>query len=186
MKTNTQKSLDLKRTRNSRALNQCQSVDSPYSSITGFMRIALLTALALGLISKPYFAHAETNAVTSYLQEVAKSNAQELGGVISDEHWTRIEFSTTYIEPIVVFEEPIDNANNTYVIGIRNVDATGFEVNLKNCDKSSDVSAQENVNFSVIEKNRLPSTESSNANVRQQFSWGECCPAVDITTGEVS
>ena len=186
MKTNTQKSLVLQRTRNSSALNQCQSVDSPYSSITDFMRIALLTALALGLISKPYFAHAETNAVTSYLQEVAKSNAQELGGVIADEHWTRIEFSTTYIEPIVVFEEPIDNANNTYVIGIRNVDATGFEVNLKNCDKSSDVSAQKNVNFSVIEKSRLPATESSNAKVRQQFSWGECCPAVDITTGVVS
>ena len=64
MKTNTQKSLNLQRTRNSSALNQYQSVDSPYSSIIGFMRIALLTALALGLISNPYFAHAETNAVT--------------------------------------------------------------------------------------------------------------------------
>jgi hypothetical protein len=150
------------------------------------MRIALLTALALGLISKPYVAHAETNAVTSYLQEVAKSNAQELGGVIADEHWTRIEFSTTYIEPIVVFEELFDNANNTYVIGIRNVDATGFEVNLKNCDKSSEVSAQEHVNFYVIDKSRLPETESSNAKVRQQFSWGECCPTVDMSTGVVS
>ena len=170
MKTNTQKSLDLKRTRNSRALNQCQSVDSPYSSITGFMRIALLTALALGLISKPYFAHAETNAVTSYLQAVAKSNAQELGGVIADEHWTRIEFSTTYIDPIVVFEGSIANANTTYVVGIRNVDAMGFEISLKNCNNATGIPVQENVNFSVIEKSQLPVTESSNAKIRQEFS----------------
>jgi len=86
MKTNTQKALNLKQARNSGALNQCQSFDSHYSSITGFMRIALLTALALGLMSKPYYAHAETNAVTSYLQEIAKSNAQELGCVITDEN----------------------------------------------------------------------------------------------------
>ena len=98
------------------------------------MRIALLTALALGLMSKPYFAHAETNAVTSYLQEVAKSNAQELGGVIADEHWTRIEFSKTYIDPVVVVEGSVANANNPYVVGIRNVDAMGFEISLQNCN----------------------------------------------------
>ena len=186
MKTNTQKPLDLKQTRHSRALNQCQSVDSKYSSVTGFMRITLLTTLAFWLISKPYFVHAETNAVTSYLQEVAKSNAQELGGIIADEHWTRIEFSSTYIEPIVVSEEPIANANSTYVVGIRNVDAVGFEISLKNCNKSTGIPVQEDVNFSVIEKSRLPATESSNAKVRQQFSWGECCPALDKTTGVVS
>ncbi len=186
VKTTTQISLVLKRTRNLRALNQCQCPDSLCRSIAGFMRIALLTAFILWLISKPYFAHAETSAVTSYLQEVAKSNARELGEAIADECWTRIEFSTTYIESIVVFEEPIGNANNTFVISIRNVDATGVEINLKDYDNSSDDSVKENVNFSVIEKNQLPSTESSNAKIRQQFSWGECCPAVDLTTGVVS
>ena len=185
MKTNTQKSLDLKRTRNSSALNQCQSIDSPYSSITGFMRIALLTALALGLISNPYFAHAETNAVTSYLQEVAKSNAQELGGVIADEHWTRIEFSKTYIDPVVVVEGSVANAHNTYVVGIRNVGAMGFEISLQNCNNATGIPVQENVNFSVIEKSQLPATESSNAKIRQEFSWGEC-PATAIKTGVVS
>ena len=185
MKTNTQKSLNLKRACNSSALIQCQSVDSPYSSITGFMRIALLTALALGLISKPYFAHAETNAVTSYLQEVAKSNAQELGGVISNEHWTRIEFSTTYIDPVVVVEKSVANANNTYRIGIRNVDPMGFEISLKNCDNSTGNPLQENVNYSVIEKSQLLLTKDTNTKVRQQFSWGEC-PVTAITTGVAS
>jgi hypothetical protein len=184
VKTNTKKLLDLKRTRNSRALNQCQSVDYSYSSITGFMRIALLTALALWLISKPYFAHAETNAVTSYLQEVAKTNAQELGGVIADDHWTRIEFSTTYIDPVVVVEGSVANANDTYVVGIRNVDAMGFEMSLKNCSNTA-TPVQENVNYSVIEKSLLSSTEDPNTKMRQQFSWGEC-PAADIITGVIS
>ena len=170
MKTNTQKSLNLKRACNSSALNQCQSIDSPYSPITGFMRIALLTALSLGLISNPYFAHAETNAVTSYLQEVAKSNAQELGGVITDEHWTRIEFRKIYIDPVVVVEGSVANAKNSYVVGVRNIDAMGFEISLQSCNYSTGIPVQEHVNYSVIEKSQLPVTESSNAKIRQEFS----------------
>ena len=139
MKTNTQKALNLKQARNSGALNQCQSFDSHYSSITGFMRIALLTALALGLMSKPYYAHAETNAVTSYLQEIAKSNAQELGCVITDENWTRIKFSKMYIDPVVVVEGSVANANNPYVVGVRNIDAMGFEVSLQTCNYSTGI-----------------------------------------------
>jgi len=185
VKTNTQKSLNLKRACNSSALIQCQTIDSPYSPITGFMRIALLTALSLGLISNPYFAHAETNAVTSYLQEVAKSNAQELGGVIADKNWTRIEFSKTYIDPVVVVEGSVANAHNTYVVGIRNVGAMGFEISLQNCNNATGIPVQENVDFSVIEKSQLPATESSNAKIRQQFSWGEC-PTTAIKTGVVS
>jgi len=185
LKTNTQQSLDLKRTRNSSASNHYKCVDSTYRSVTGFMRIALLTTLPFGLISNSYFAHAETNVVRSYLQEVAKSNAQELGGIIADEHWTRIEFSSTYIEPIVVSEEPIANANSTYVVGIRNVDAVGFEIILKNCNKSTGIPVQENVNFSVIDRSRLPVTEGSISKIRQQFSWGKC-PVTAITTGAVS
>ena len=185
MKTNTQKSLNLKRACNSSALNQCQSIDSPYSPITGFMRIALLTALTLGLMSKPYFAHAETNAVTSYLPEVAKSNAQELGGVIADKNWTRIEFSKTYIDPVVVIEGSVANAHNTYVVGIRNVGAMGFEISLQNCNNATGIPVQENVNYSVIEKSQLLLTKDTNTKVRQQFSWGEC-PVTAITTGVAS
>jgi hypothetical protein len=185
VKTNTQKSLNPQRTRNSSALNQYQTVDSPYSSITGFMRISFLTALALGMISNPYFAHAETNAVTSYLQEVAKSNAQELGGVITDEHWIRIEFSKTYVDPVVVVEGSAANLHSSYVVGIRNVDKLGFEISLQSCNNATSIPVQENVNFSVIEKTQLPATESSNTKIRQQFSWGEC-PATVIKTGVVS
>lgn len=185
--TDKDKPSNLKQTRNSRALKQCQPVDFSYSPITGFKRVTLFTALALGLISKPYFAHAEGNAVTSNFQAVAELYAQEIGDVLAEDHWTRIEFGTTYIDPIVVVEGSTANVAGTYVVvGIRNVDGMGFEISLKNCNNSTDIPAQENVSYAIIEKSQLPLTEGPNAEVRQQFSWGECATAAaDITTGGI-
>ncbi|MDD5323185.1 MAG: hypothetical protein PHD43_21750, partial [Methylococcales bacterium] len=60
--------------------------------------------------------------------------------------------------------------------------AMGFEVSLKNCSNSTGIPVQENVNYAVIEKSQLPLTEDANAEVRQQFSWGECAATEDATT----
>lgn len=189
MKTNNQsskipstKSFNLKQTHHSRALQSFQSFNFSYSSITGIKQVALHTALALGLLSTSYLAHAEENAVTSHLQKVAKSYAQEIGAVYAEEHWTRIEFDTTYTDPVVVVEGSIANSGNAYRVGIRNVDAMGFEVSLKNCSNSTGIPIQENVNYAVIEKSQLPLTEEADTKVRQQFSWGECAAAEDKTT----
>ena len=76
-----EKPLNLEPSCNSMTLKQCQSIDFSYSSITDFKQITLFTALALGLISNSYFAYAEENAVTSNLQAVAESYAQEIGDV---------------------------------------------------------------------------------------------------------
>jgi hypothetical protein len=186
-KARKNKPLNLKQSRNSRALKQCQSVDFSYRSITIFKRVAIYATLALGLIGNPYLAHAEKNAVTQNLQALAESYAQESGDVRAEGHWTRVEFSTTYIDPVVVIEGSIANGNNTYVVGIRNVNEMGFEISLKNCKNSTDIPVQENVSYAVIEKSQLPSTEGPNADVRQQFSSGECATAAaDITTGGIS
>ena len=188
-KTNRKKSLILEQPRHLRALKQCQSIDFSCSPITGFKGVALFTVLALGLISKPYLAHADKKAVTSNLQKVAELYAQELGDVLAQDHWTRIEFSTTYIDPVVVVEGSTANTENPYVVGIRNVDEMGFEIRLKSCDNSKGIPVQEKVNYAVIEKSKLPLTKDVNAKVRQQFSWGECAlPAgtPDIKTRRIS
>jgi hypothetical protein len=180
-KANKNKPLNLKQTRNSRTSKQCQSVEFSCSPITGFKQGAIYATLALGLISNPYLAHAQENAVTSNLQALAASYAQGSGDVRAENHWTRIEFSTTYIDPVVVVEESVTNGNNTYMVGIRNVDAMGFEISLENCNNSTDTPSQDNISYVVIEKSQLPSTEDPNAEVRQQFSWGECATvATDI------
>jgi hypothetical protein len=185
-KASKNKPLNLKQSRHSRALKQCQAVDFSYSSMTGFKRVAIYATLALGLISNPYLAHAE-NAVTSNLQALAELYAQESGDVRAEDQWTRIEFSTTYIDPVVVVGGSSANVNNTYVVGIRNVDAMGFEISLENCNNSTGIPSQDNVSYAVIEKSQLPATESANDKVRQPFSWGECVTAAtDITAGGVS
>ena len=185
-KASKNKPLNLKQSRHSRALKQCQAVDFWYRSMTGFKRVAIYATLALGLISNPYLAHAE-NAVTSNLQALAELYAQESGDVRAEDHWTRIEFSTTYIDPVVVVGGSIANVNNTYVVGIRNIDAMGFEISLENCNNSTGIPSQDNVSYAVIEKSQLLATESANDKVRQQFSWGECVTAAtDITTGGIS
>jgi len=183
--THTKKPLKLKQTRNSRVCKQSPTVDLSCRSMTRFKRAALFTALALGLISKPYLAHAETNAVVSYLQGVANLYATEVGNVGAENQWIRMDFSNTYIDPVVVVEGSIANASNAYIVGIRNVDAMGFEISLKNCANSTAIPAQENVHYSVIEKSQLPSTDGSVDEVRQQFLWGEC-PDAAITTEAVS
>ncbi len=154
-KANRKKSLNLKQSRQSRTMNQCHSIDFSHSSTTGFKGIALFTVLALSLISKPYLAHANKKAVTSNLQTVAKSYAQEFGGVLAQDQWSRVEFSTSYIDPVVVVEGSAANTDNSYVVGIRNVNAMGFEIRIKNCGKSSSIPVQENVNYVVIEKSKL-------------------------------
>jgi hypothetical protein len=177
-KTNKPHSLNLKQARTTRAFNQSQSFGFSYSPLTGFKRVAIYAALALGLIGNPYLAHADKNAVTQNLLAFAESYAQEIGDARAEEHWTRVEFGSTYTDPVVVVEGSL----TSYMVGIRNVDAMGFEVSLKNCSNSNGGPVQENVNFAVIEKSQLPITEGANAEIRQQFSWGECTAAAAGTT----
>ena len=151
-------------------------------SNTGFKLATIATALALGLTGKPYLAQAEPNAVTSNLQALAVSYAQESNGVLAQDQWTRIEFSGTYIDPVVVVEGSSANENNAYIVGIRNVDSLGFEISLKNCNNSAGNPLQEDVSYAVIERSQLPATEDGNANIRQQFSWGECTTAAANST----
>jgi len=45
------------------------------------------------------------NAAILNQKAIAETYAQELGNVPAQDHWTRIEFSTTYIDPVAVVEE---------------------------------------------------------------------------------
>jgi len=44
-----------------------------------------------------------------------------------------------YIDPVVVVEGSVANANNPYVVGVRNIDAMGFEVSLQTCNYSTGI-----------------------------------------------
>jgi len=134
---------------------------------------AMTTIAAAALLLSPFFVLADTDPALSKLQTKAESNALELGNAIADDHWTRIEFSKVYNDPIVVIEPYIDNPSNTYLVGIRNVDAKGFEINLQSCNNSNEIPFQETVNFSVIENGQLPTVPQDTV-TKQHFAWGEC------------
>jgi hypothetical protein len=141
--------------------------------VTKTSKLHAMTAIAAAILLGPIHAHAEPATAVLKLQKAAATNALELGSAVADDHWTRVEFSKVYDDPVVVIEPSIDNANNTYLVGIRNVDAKGFEINLKSCNNARDFPLQENVNFSVIENGQLPGASQAPV-TKQRFAWGEC------------
>ena len=179
-KFNEQGALNLEQTFNKYALKQYQSVDFSYRTIIGYKLITLVTALALGLIGKPYLAHAEEEtAVISNIHARAEFYAQGSHDMLAQDHWTPIEFSGANIDPVVVVEDSSANENHAYVAGICNVDTMGFEISLKNCSNSASNPLQEDVNYAVIERSQLPATEYAKAEIRQQFSRGEYTTAAN-------
>lgn len=107
-------------------------------------------------------------------QSLAETNASELGSAVAQDHWTRVEFSGVYADPIVVVEAASINSNNAYIVGIRNIDTRGFEINLKSCSNSNVASIPQNINYSVIDKSLLTLATQSNSQISQHFAWGEC------------
>ncbi len=153
--------------------NFIKSSDHKFSSVNKL--VAIKTIIAVLSVS-PILLHAESKKDANLLNiiEMSRSNAAELGSAVADDHWTRIEFSKMYVDPVVVIEPDVNADNNTYITGIRNIDSKGFEINLKNCNDSSEVPLQETINFSVIDNSQIPPKNEKNTVLRQPFAWGEC------------
>lgn len=145
----------------------------PRFSVRGVKSFAQNLTLTTILLASPYAVLAEQGSAMQNLQTAAAANAQELGGVTANGKWNRIEFSQPYTDPIVVVDPLIANGDSAYVVGIRNVDSLGFEINLKSCNPASDIPLQETINYSVIENSQLRSSEASDQ-IRQVYAWGEC------------
>jgi hypothetical protein len=143
-------------------------------SISRTKRLTAMKAIATVLILNPFFVQAEQENTLQKIQRIAESNAMELGSTVADAHWTRIEFSKAYVDPVVVVEGSIANGGSSYAVGIRNVDAMGFEINLKNCNNSTETPLQETIAYSVIDNSQMTSTEQAGSAIRQPFVWGEC------------
>jgi hypothetical protein len=130
--------------------------------------------IASNLIFSPLLAHAEPGLALQEIQKIAGTDAMEIGTALANDHWTRVEFSKVYIDPVVVVEPFSGNGKDTYIAGIRNIDTMGFEINLRSCNNSTDVPHQETINFSVLDKGQLPTSNRANTELRQRFAWGDC------------
>lgn len=138
-------------------------------------RLFLIALAVFWLIAKPFPVAAETADNTAKLQDISLKYAKEGTVVNADaKKWTRIEFSGNYIDPVVVMTDPV--ADKDFIIGVRNVDALGFEISLKDCAPGN-IPITKDVAYEVVEKDGLPISEAENNMIHQQFSWGACVTA---------
>lgn len=103
-----------------------------------------------------------------------------------NERWTRIEFSSYFIDPIVV---PVIKPSNfgeipLYMIGIRNIDSNGFEVSLKLCDNSTGIQISEVISYTVIESDVYLTSNGVQVKASQRFLWQTC--AIPHTQDSIS
>ena len=76
----------------------------------------------------------------------------EIGDVQLDHNWIRVNFSSQFIDPIVVANPPSTNGTDPAVIRIRNVDNSGFEIRIQEWDYLDGTHTSETVGYLVMER----------------------------------
>jgi PKD repeat protein len=83
------------------------------------------------------------------------SDHVEVGEVVIDYQWKRVDLSKPFTDPIVVAKALSYHDATPAVVGIRQTDATGFELRLQPWDESSRAPTPEMVGYLVIERGRF-------------------------------
>jgi len=76
----------------------------------------------------------------------------ESGEVDVDRQWTRVGFRKAFVDPIVVAKARGDRQAHPAVVGIRGVDAQGFEVQLRSSGDGETPHPAETIGYLVIER----------------------------------
>jgi hypothetical protein len=75
----------------------------------------------------------------------------EVGEIEVNDIWTRITFNQSFTDPVVVARVQTHNGSRAVVAGIRNVDATGFDVRIQAWDYQKETPLSERIAYLVIE-----------------------------------
>lgn len=76
----------------------------------------------------------------------------EIGKVMIDHNWTRIDFKKSFIDPIVIASPLSLNDADPAVVRIRTTESTGFEIRVQEWDYLDGIHASETVGFIVMER----------------------------------
>jgi PKD repeat protein len=76
----------------------------------------------------------------------------EVGEVSLDHTWSRVVFSKSFNQPIVVAGPPTTNDSEPVLVRIRNIDQEGFDIRLQEWDYQDGSHAQETFSYIVLEK----------------------------------
>ena len=75
-----------------------------------------------------------------------------LGEVTVDHTWQRIDFTRSFVNPIVVAKPISFNDADPAVVRIRNVDSSGFEIRVQEWDYLDGIHSEESVSYMVMER----------------------------------
>jgi RHS repeat-associated protein len=84
----------------------------------------------------------------------AQEPTMEFGRVSLNHKWLTINFTKSYINPIVVAGPPTRNGGHPSVVRIQNVTATSFQIRIQEWDYLDQWHMFENVSYIVVEKGR--------------------------------
>ena len=76
----------------------------------------------------------------------------KMGEVSVDHNWQRVEFNSSFVDPVVVAKPLSSNDSAPAVIRVRNVEATGFEIRIQEWDYLDGMHDAETVSYLVMER----------------------------------
>jgi hypothetical protein len=114
---------------------------------------------SVGAVSSYTFSNMTSNQTISVTFETIISTEPEpithifeVGEVVVNHDWKRVDFAETYINPIVVAKPASLNDPDPAVVRIQNVNETGFEVRIQEWDYLNDIHGYETISYIVVEK----------------------------------
>ncbi len=92
------------------------------------------------------------DTISTSINQGESTFVMEMGTVIVNKDWQIVEFSESFIDPIVVAKPASHQDENPCVVRIQNITATGFEIRLQNWDYLADNHGDESVSFVAVER----------------------------------
>jgi PKD repeat protein len=120
----------------------------------------------------------------------------EVGEIGIDNHWYRVPFSQSFVEPVVIAKPLSSNGPDPALVRIRNVDATGFDIRVQEWEYRDGFHALEAVGYLVMERgsyvledgSRLEAGrfESNSTSSFQTVKFGQAFQANPVVLSSVS
>ena len=102
-------------------------------------------------------AYNDKNIESSYSEELvytipmSNSLAFEIGDIELRQNWVRVNFTESFVDPIVVAKPISLNGAAPALIRIRNIDAGGFDIRIQEWEYQDGIHAKETVSYLVME-----------------------------------
>ncbi|MCD6388074.1 MAG: cadherin-like domain-containing protein [Desulfobulbaceae bacterium] len=138
---------------------------------------------------------AVNDAISTSFNQEESTFVIEMGTVIVNKDWQTVEFSESFIDPIVVAKPASHQDENPCVVRIQNITNTGFEIRLQNWDYLADDHGDETISFVAVERGSFEmsdgtlveagSFETDKTDKFIQISLAEPCNVVPVIAASI-